>query len=101
MYYTYLLYSAALDRFYRGSTQNLDERIRRHNAAMEPATTPGVPWVMIWATPKPDRSSAQKLEYQLKNLNRERLLHFVRKYDNGIPHEQLEIVEQLFRQLPK
>ena len=79
MYHTYLLYSPTLDRFYRGSTQDLPERIRRHNAGMETATAPGAPWSLLWATAKPDRSTAQKLEFKLKNLSSERLLRFILK----------------------
>jgi predicted GIY-YIG superfamily endonuclease len=86
MYYTYILYSPASNRFYRGSTQDLDERCRRHNAAMEPATANATPWILIWATPKPDRGAAQLLEYKLKNLNLQRLLRFVRKYDQDLSY---------------
>jgi putative endonuclease len=32
MYHVYILYSKLLDRYYVGSTENVAERLRRHNS---------------------------------------------------------------------
>jgi len=42
------------------------ERLRRHNAGMEPSTKIGKPWTLLWQTPKNNRSEAYKLEAKLK-----------------------------------
>jgi putative endonuclease len=80
MYTVYILYSEKSKKFYKGQTNNLPDRMRRHNARYEKATASGVPWKLIWATQKETRSDALKLEKKLKNLNRERTVAFIEKY---------------------
>jgi len=79
-YHVYILYSRSQDRFYKGHTNNIADRIRRHNNGEEIATEWGRPWVLLWSNNKNNRSEAMKLEKKLKNLNRERTLLFSKKY---------------------
>ena len=78
-YNVYIIYSDTLDAFYKGQTQDLENRIMRHNNGWEKATRSGVPWKLVWSTEKPDRSAAVLLETKLKNLSRKRLVEFIRK----------------------
>ncbi|MCD6597181.1 MAG: GIY-YIG nuclease family protein [Bacteroidales bacterium] len=84
MYWVYILYSKSLNQFYKGQTHNLDERVIRHNIGSEKATKPGVPWILLWSTQKSDRSSSIILERKLKNLTRNRLISFMKKYAEGV-----------------
>lgn len=88
MYYTYILYSEYLSFFYKGSTNNIDNRLKRHNAGLETFTSNGTPWVLIWFTIKETKSDAYKLEMKLKNLSQKRIIQFITKYHEGIvdPH---------------
>ena len=96
MFYCYILYSEKLDRFYKGHTNNLEDRLHRHNAASEKATQDGVPWRLCWATAKDSRSEAFILEQKLKNLSRDRLLRFMLKYAEGIGSpDELLFLKQL------
>jgi len=79
-YYVYILKSALFDKFYIGQTQNIPERLHRHNAGTEKSTSPYRPWVLVWQTEKPSRSEAMSLEKKLKNLSKERLRIFIEKY---------------------
>ena len=95
-FHVYILYSPSTNRVYRGQTQDLQERLRRHNAGMEPSTKIGKPWTLLWQTPKSSRSDAYRLETKLKNLSRERTLQFMLKYDEGIPGEaSREVIRHL------
>ncbi|MEL6660463.1 MAG: GIY-YIG nuclease family protein [Bacteroidota bacterium] len=85
MYQVYILYSPKLDQFYRDQTQDLSDRLNRHNSAQENATAPGIPWILIWYAEKPDRSSALQFERKLKNLSRIRLIQLMEKYDKHYP----------------
>ena len=38
MYYVYILKSDQFDKYYIGQTNDIDERLRRHNAGMENGT---------------------------------------------------------------
>jgi len=83
-YYVYILYSKSLDVFYKGQTNDLSDRIHRHNLRQEKATLCGVPWVLIWCTKKQSRSEAVILERKLKNLSKKRLVEFIKKHPEGI-----------------
>ncbi len=48
MHIVYILYSAKLDRYYTGATDNLEDRLRRHNGGRSLATKAGVPWELVY-----------------------------------------------------
>jgi putative endonuclease len=79
-FFTYILYSPAFDRFYIGQTDKVQDRLKRHNAGYEKATSPFIPWQLELFIEKSSRTEAMKLESKLKNLNRQRLLAFLQKY---------------------
>ena len=84
MFWVYILYSESLDQFYKGQTNNLGNRVLRHNSKFEKATKSGIPWILVWSTLKSDRSSATIFERKLKNLTRNRLIDFMKKYSEGV-----------------
>jgi putative endonuclease len=92
-YSVYIIYSESADSFYKGQTENLCERLTRHNKKIEKATKSGIPWRLIWSTNKSTRSSALKLEQKLKNLSRKRLINFMLTYSEGVagPDEFLQL----------
>ncbi len=47
-YYTYVLYSENFDRLYIGQTNNLIDRIKRHNSGYVKPTKPFRPWNVIF-----------------------------------------------------
>jgi putative endonuclease len=69
MFHIYILYSSKIDRFYKGQTDNLSNRMKRHNGGFEKFTKNGVPWKLIWSTEKESRSQAKQLESKLKKMN--------------------------------
>ena len=79
-YFTYILYSASHDKYYVGQTDNFENRLIRHNSGYEKSTSPYLPWIKIFVIEKPYRSEAMALEKKLKNLSKERLKQFIRKY---------------------
>ena len=96
MFYTYILYSKSTDAFYKGSTQDIKERLKRHNNKMEKATQYGAPWILLWSVEKQTKGEAQILEYKLKNLSRIRTCEFMMKYNEGIGSpDELLLIKQL------
>ena len=79
-FFVYILYSPSADKYYKGQTNNVEDRLKRHNAGHEKATSNGRPWRLIWFTEKDSRSEAVNLERKLKNMNREKLKSFIAKY---------------------
>ena len=82
-YIVYIIYSQSLDTFYKGQTNDIRDRLHRHNMKQEDATRCGVPWNLVWSTDKPSRSDAVILERKLKNLSRKKLIEFILKYPEG------------------
>ena len=96
MHYTYILYSEKLGLFYKGSTNDVSLRLKRHNGGLENYTSKGVPWILLWFIEKPSKSEAQKLEYKLKNLSQIRLIEFMLKYQDGVVGpDELLFIKQL------
>lgn len=96
MFYTYILYSAKLNSFYKGETNDVDGRLNRHNSGYEKATKLGVPWILLWKTQKPSKSEAKSLEQKIKNLSVKRTCDFMLKYFDGVPSsDELLIIQKL------
>ena len=83
MYYVYILYSNSADKFYIGQTNDVADRLKRHNAGSETYTKLYRPWILKWSTQKQTRAEAMALEKKLKNLSKKRLVEFMDKYKAG------------------
>jgi putative endonuclease len=67
MYFTYVLLSKRDGRFYIGHTNNLTERIERHNVGRVPATKYRIPVEMIYSETFESKSEAANRERYLKS----------------------------------
>ncbi len=68
MYCIYILYSEKLDRYYTGSTGNLDDRLRRHDAGSSLATKAGVPWQLVYTEDFETKLEAVRRELYIKRM---------------------------------
>jgi putative endonuclease len=84
-FYIYILYSESHDKYYIGQTNDLNDRIRRHNCGFEKFTAPYGPWALKCVIEKSTRGEAILLERKLKNLNKEKLIRFINKYSASGP----------------
>jgi putative endonuclease len=62
----YILESLKDGGYYVGSTNNLEDRFKRHNEGRVAFTKPRRPWKLIYSEEHPDRTSAAKREYEIK-----------------------------------
>ncbi|MGZ8554535.1 MAG: GIY-YIG nuclease family protein [Chitinophagaceae bacterium] len=74
VYKTYIIWSNSLQKFYVGSTNNLDDRVLRHNSGQGKFTSKGIPWILIWSYDCVDRKEAFNLEYKIKRRGIKRFL---------------------------
>jgi putative endonuclease len=79
-FFVYILNSEKFDKYYIGQTDDINNRLHRHNSGYEKATKPYLPWELVWHTEKPSRAEAMELEKKLKNLSKERIKAFIKKY---------------------
>lgn len=63
-----------MKKHYVGQTNNIDDRLFRHNAGREKFTKTGVPWELVWKKEVLTRSEAMKLEKQIKDRGAKRYL---------------------------
>ncbi len=78
MFYTYILYNSMIDQYYIGSTNNLEDRLHRHNTGQSKSTKKGAPyWILYYHETFETRSEAYKRELQIKKMKS-------RKYVEGL-----------------
>jgi putative endonuclease len=79
-FYVYILQSEKDGSFYFGQTNNLDDRLKRHNSGSEKYTSKKTPWRLFWYIKVDSRAEAMKLEKKLKNLkSTKRMMEFIDK----------------------
>jgi putative endonuclease len=66
MYYVYVLQSVAEGKYYIGSTNNVTQRIARHNARMVTSTKRYCPWKLIYSEVFNTLSEARSREREIK-----------------------------------
>ncbi len=73
-YFVYILYSTSINKFYCGQTNNLENRIVRHNSGQSKWTTKGIPWELVWSRSFDSRSESVKQERIIKKRGIQRYL---------------------------
>lgn len=68
MYFAYILQSVKDLKYYIGQTNDLDERIKKHNKGQVQSTRPRTPFTLIKKEVYETRSEARKRENYLKKL---------------------------------
>ena len=65
-FYLYIIESQKDGSYYIGCTQDLEERLTRHNQGRSKYTKSKLPWKLVYCEDYPDRSSASIREYAIK-----------------------------------
>jgi putative endonuclease len=79
MYKVYILYSKKINRYYVGSTSDLQDRINRHNQGRSTYTKKGMPWELIKCFDYLNRSEAVRLENKIKKRGISRYLQDINR----------------------
>ncbi|WP_429412714.1 GIY-YIG nuclease family protein [Roseimarinus sediminis] len=74
MYYCYILYSLKLDKYYIGSSSDLEDRLYRHNHSRKGFTATGQPWELKYYECFKSRKEAFNRELNLKKMKDRRYL---------------------------
>lgn len=70
----YILQSLTNNRFYLGSTDNLERRIKQHNEGKAKYTSLTKPFKLVFSQEYPTLVEARKIEYKLKRLKSRKIL---------------------------
>jgi putative endonuclease len=67
MYFIYILFSLKTIKYYVGSTDDLQRRLKHHNGGSTPSTKSGaLDWEIRYTETVPDRATALKSELEIK-----------------------------------
>ena len=64
----YILYSEKLNKYYVGSTTDIERRLLEHNRGKEKFTSTGAPWIMVYKEFFDGLSAARKRELYIKKM---------------------------------
>jgi putative endonuclease len=79
MYSTYVLLSKKTHRYYTGSTDDVENRIREHNSGETKSIRNGIPWNVIHIEQFETRAEAVRKEKQIKARAAKRYLDDIKK----------------------
>ncbi len=63
---TYIIYSKSKDRFYVGHTEDMKDRLKRHNSGRSKSTKYGIPWEIVYTKGFETKSEAYQYEMYIK-----------------------------------
>jgi putative endonuclease len=66
MFYTYILYSPTIKKFYIGNTSNIEQRIHYHTSGRSPFTRNKGPWGLVYSETYQTKQQALIRERKLK-----------------------------------
>ena len=66
MYKVYILHSEKNKKYYIGHTNNICDRIKRHNNGLVKSTRCGFPWKIIYTENFDNKNDAYKREFKIK-----------------------------------
>jgi len=66
MFYTYILYNDHINKYYVGSTNNLERRLQDHNRGKDRYTRQAKEWSLVYFEKHETRSQAVTRESQIK-----------------------------------
>lgn len=102
MYYIYILFSLKTNKYYVGSTDDLQGRLKHHNAGSTPSTKSGAPdWEIRYTETVPYRTAALKRELELKKKKSKNYIEW--KFQKGkmtLKLEESSINQFLSKNLP-
>ena len=74
MFYTYVIYSISRNRYYVGSTSNLQERLLKHNTNHKGFTGKANDWEIVHSEEFPSKEEALAREKQIKSWKSRKMI---------------------------
>ena len=62
----YILFSKKLNKYYVGSTPDIERRLADHNRGKEKFTKTGIPWILVYQEMYNSLAEARRRELQIK-----------------------------------
>jgi putative endonuclease len=88
MFITYILYSEKSNRYYVGSTGNLEDRLKRHNTGRSTFTKRGIPWKIVYQKEYNSKSEAYQAELFIKSQKSRKFIEDIQKHKNTVSNRR-------------
>jgi len=85
VYYTYILYSRTIDKFYVGYSNDLVLRLERHNSGWGKYSSRGIPWQLVYSESYSTKTAAIKRENEIKKKKSRKYIEFLVNGQEGCP----------------
>ena len=72
--YLYFLYSEKREKFYVGISNDVEDRLKRHNKGESLSTKGGIPWRLLYVITCENKSVAMEIELKIKKRGISRYL---------------------------
>jgi putative endonuclease len=76
MFYTYIIFSNTLDKYYTGSCENIQNRLNDHLNSRSTFTKTAKDWIIVYFETFDSRSLAVKREMEIKKRRAENTSNF-------------------------
>ena len=80
MFIVYIIHSIKLNKYYTGSSDDLDRRLKEHNRGKTAFTRRGIPWELVYQKSFLTRAEAARFEKRIKKRGAGR---FLADYNTG------------------
>jgi putative endonuclease len=74
MYYTYILFSSDLNRYYIGYSSNVEERLAKHNNHHKGFTNAGNDWEIVFTRAFETKQEALSFERKIKSWKSRKMI---------------------------
>lgn len=99
MYSIYILFSLKTNKYYVGSTDDLQGRLKHHNAGSTPSTKSGAPnWEIRYTETVPNRVAALKREREIKKKKSRNYIEWMLQKS---PYQLKKIMSSIESKIPK
>jgi putative endonuclease len=77
MFYTYIIFSNTLDKYYTGSCENIENRLNDHINSRSAYTKVAKDWIMVYFESFDSRSLAVQREMEIKKKKSRKYIEFL------------------------
>jgi putative endonuclease len=82
-FHTYIIFSAKLDRFYIGHTENIEIRLGQHNSGISDFTAKASDWNLVHSESFETRELARKREMEIKKKKSRKYIEWLIQTNRG------------------
>lgn len=72
--YVYILQSSKTNNYYVGSTNNIIDRLQKHNSGFVKSTRARGPWELRFCQEYDSLTNARRIEYKIKQLKNKKII---------------------------